>query len=254
MSVRPDKLLDFFEVVPKIIDHANDLMGIETELFYNLHAYGEIRFCTFTDFRSVREYGELFLDVLFNDTKYCELIMQSLESLVTHPVDELFSRERTDTSLLGDSFKVASDFTFDSATEDNNIKRQYRREREYRISKGRIRELIRINFQFMEDFYRATNDAPKTFFSRFAASGLGSLRMHLDVDDILVCDRALLEQIQTLSSATPGLLTSQPIDSWYVRVTPEYREFELRKAKAGGRGLSDKVRRSRSADHLFPPS
>jgi hypothetical protein len=67
-------------------------MGIETELFYNLHAAvdGEIRFCTFADFRGVREYGELFLDLLFNDTKYCELLMQSLESLVTHPVDELF--------------------------------------------------------------------------------------------------------------------------------------------------------------------
>jgi hypothetical protein len=111
--------------------------------------------------------------------------------------------------------------------------------------KGRIRELIRINFQFMEDVYRATNDAPKALFARFSAGGSGSLRMHLDVDDIPVCDRALLEQIQTLSSATPGLLTSQPIDSWYVRVTPEYREFELRKAKAGGSGLSDKVRRSR---------
>lgn len=240
ISVRPEKLLDFFKVVPQIIDHSNDLMGVETELFYNLHAGadGEIRFCTFTDFSSVGEYGKLFADVLYNDAKYCELIYKSLDSLVTHPVDELFSRERTDTSLLSDSLKVASDFTFDSATEDKNIKRRYRREREYRISKGRIRELIRINFQFMEDFYRATNDAPKTFFSRFSASGLGSLRMHLDVDDILVCDRALLEQIQTLASAAPGLLTSQPTDSWYVRVTPEYREFELRKAKAGSSGRS----------------
>jgi hypothetical protein len=46
-------------------------MGIETELFYNLHAPvdGEIRFGTFADFRGVREYGELFLDLLFNDTK-----------------------------------------------------------------------------------------------------------------------------------------------------------------------------------------
>jgi hypothetical protein len=203
-------------------------MGVETDIYYCTEKDEDgASFCSFTDFDSLAQYEEVFLGNLLHDSKYLQLAANAVDAITHEPLDELFVRLKPDDYFMNLGVENRPKFTFETAKADPSTKRRYRRERHYSVSKGRLREAMRINFEFIEAFYKATGNAPEVFCTRFSAAGIGSSKMYFDVDDCPVCDPAFIEQDHAIQTKLPGLLMRMPTDRWHVRITEEHANFTL---------------------------
>jgi hypothetical protein len=234
ISVEPRFLQEFMRMALDLAEYASSVMGVETEVFYNVYKPGKTaEFVIFTDFESMAQYEQVFLGSLLFDSRYLEIAEQMVDMITDEPLDALFVHLKPDDyfmNLRGDS-SLANEFEeARKARLNRKEKFRYRHEREYCASKGRLREVMKMNFGFMEEFYRATNNPPAYYCTRFAPQRIGCSKLYFDYDECPMCNPAFLEQdhrIITLSESE-GLLLTRPIDTLYLRITR--KEVDLQSA------------------------
>jgi hypothetical protein len=233
VSVKPQFVRGFISAALDAEQHGSKVMGVESETFYNVHgSNGTAEFRIFTDFDGMAQYEDRFLGKLLSDTQYLEMAEKAVEMITDEPLDELFVRLKPDDYFMNVKARGAQrpTFSFEKAERRPKKKLRYRREREYCASKGRLRDVMQMNFQFMEDFYRASGSVPDYFCTRFSVERIGCSKMYFDFDDCPVCGPAFLEQDQVISARGDDLLLTKPADSLYMRVTPEDANFNLKVA------------------------
>lgn len=223
VSVQPKFTREFARAALETEAHASRVMGVESDLFYHPRDNGgTAQFRIFTDFQSMAQYEEVFLGKLLHDATYLEMSARAVEMITDEPLDEMFVRLRTDDFFMNLGAKDRPKFSFEAAR--SRKKARYRREREYCASKGKLRDVMRMNFDFIESMFRATGNPADYFCTRFSVERIGCSKAYWDLDDCPVCDPAFLEQDAVIQ---PGMLLSMPLDRIYVRLTPEVANFNL---------------------------
>lgn len=230
ISVHPKLVRDFIALALETEAHASGVMGVESDLFYSTERSDtNAKFTLFTDFASFAQYEDVFLGKLLHDKKYLALAAKGVGMITDEPLDELFVRLKPDDFFMNIGKKNRVKYSFETAKHDVKAKRRrYRREREYSAAKGRLREVMSMNFEFMQDFFNATSNVPDFFCTRFSVQRIGSSKMYFDVDDCPMCEPAFIEQNHTIATKTDGLLLTRPIDRVHVRITDEHAAFSLR--------------------------
>jgi len=230
VSVHPRFVRAFIGAALEATTHSAGVMGIETEVFYNVHAKAQNSdFRFFTDFNSMAQYESVFLGKLLSDSKYLDMAARAVDMITDEPLDELFVRLRPDDYFMNLRGGKRREFKFEKASPNPSVKPRYRREREYCASKGRLRDVMQINFAFMEDFFSATNNVPRYYCTRFSVERIGCSKLFFDLDNCPVCDQAFLEQDEMFSTQFSGMLLTKPIDTLFMRLTPRDGDFNLSK-------------------------
>lgn len=228
VSVLPEYNRQFITVALQGAAHAKKVMGVEPEIFYNAEGSdGNADFRIFTDFQSMEQYEKSFLEKLLLDSTYLRLSEKMVKMISDEPLDELFVRLRPNDYFMNLGVKKVKKYDFESAPARKSQPR-YRREREYCAAKGRLREVMQLNFGFMDSFYRGTGNPPSYFCTRFSVERIGCSKMFFDFDDNCpICGPAFLEQDELFSSKFNGMLLTKPIDSLFMRVNGQDANFQL---------------------------
>jgi hypothetical protein len=175
------------------------------------------------------QYEDLFLGKMLSDSRYLESAEKAVKMIVKEPFDALFVRLRPDDYFMNKGAGKRHDFAFEKAGPKPATKARYRREREYCASKGRLRDVMQITFEFMDRMYKATKTVPDYFCTRFHEESIGCSKLFLDLDNCPMCGPAFFEQDEELSRHS-GLLTTPPINRLFTRVTSEDVNFNLKTA------------------------
>ena len=148
--------------------------------------------------------------------------------ITDEPLDELFVRLSPDDYFMNLHGDKRRQFEFEKVKANPKVKPRYRREREYCASKGRLREVMQLNFAFMEDFYKATKKTclPTSVLAspRHASDARKSPSMTM----IALCAaRRSSSRTRIISTQSPGLLLTKPIDTLFMRVSRKDANFNL---------------------------
>jgi hypothetical protein len=215
------------------IERFRNATGIEPDLFVNLRPEGrpvEVRI--FTDFESMAQYEDIFLHRTLQDNTYLDAAEAAVDMIYDEPQDEMYVRLDVDDHFMnrrGGSVATSGlDLTRNAPL--NKKVATYRFEREYCASKGRLRDVMSLNFQFMQDLHRTAGHAADYFCTRFAAARIGCSKQHIDADDCPQCGPAFLQQDHEIATNHPGLLLGPPITRVYQRILPSTLTFNLRAA------------------------
>jgi hypothetical protein len=233
VAVHPEKIREFIDLSLKNCEKAGQLMGCEPELFYHQHSESKFAdFRIFTDFDSLKDYEELFLERLLLDDSYHEIGAAFTEMIDDEPRDELLVRLEPDDFFMNRANAGSRPvYAFEQQAKlTSNPKPRYRRVREFRASKGRLSEVMRMNFDFMDNFHRAANVTPEYFCTRFATARIGSSMMFFDHDDCPECTPSFIEQDALIFSKSSGLLLNMPTDTLLTRVTARDASYSLQAA------------------------
>lgn len=233
VAVKPEHIRKFIDLSLTACDKAGAIMGVEPELFYNAHRRGKAAdFRIFTDFDSLKDYEELFLERLLMEKTYHEMGAAAVDMVEDEPRDELFVRLEPDDYFmnLGAAPKRQA-YAFEAAPRAAaRTKPRYRRIREFSAAKGRLQEVMRMNFDFIDQFHRKTQTIPDYFCTRFATSRIGSSNMYFDHENCPMCTPSFLEQDELIRTKFNDLLLSTPGDILLTRITPADASFTLRSA------------------------
>ncbi len=209
--------------------------NIQPDIFVNLYKNGstvEVRI--FTDFDSLAEYEELFLHKVLRDAKYLDVAESLVDMIVDEPQDEMYVRMDIEDVFMNRKHKVKPGKNIDlrQSAHLNKGRAKFRTEREYCASKGRLADVMKMNFDFAEKFKIGTGHGIDYFCTRFSAAGIGCSKMFWDSDECPQCASALLQQDQEIAVRFEGLLKTPPMTTVYRRVDAELLAFDLGKAVA----------------------
>lgn len=227
--VYPQSVRDFMAAALEVSNHSATVMGVEPEVFVNLHeASNDVQFRIFTDFQSMAQYEETFLHRLLSDSKYLDLAEKAASMIIDEPRDEMFVRLKPDDYFM--NLRGGQQPAFDYNRKKSPQKAMYRREREFKATKGRLREVMQMNFEFLARLQQTTGLTGEYFCTRFAADRIGGTSETVEqptINSARVLDAAFLEHDAEISSKYEGLLLSRPVDNLYRRVTAEDVNFRL---------------------------
>lgn len=216
MSVLPKYTPEFVRAALDVEAYATKVMGVESDFFYHPAESNErAEFRSFTDFESMAQYEEVFLGRLLHDATYLQMAAKAVELITDEPRDEMFVHMTPDDFFLNLGTTSRPKYSFENA-QVTRIKGKFRREREFCASKGRLREVMRMQFDFTEKFFRQTGRIPDYTCTRFSAERIGCSKAFYDFDECPMCDSLFLEQDKTI---LPGMLLSPPADRLFERVT-----------------------------------
>jgi hypothetical protein len=231
VNVVPEYQNKFLELAQTGIQRFRDGTGIEPDLFVNLRPKGrpvEVRI--FTDFESMAQYEDIFLHkILQQDDSYLDSAEAAVDMIYEEPQDELYVRLDVDDHFMNrKGGRVAtSGLDLSRSAPMNKKVAIYRTEREYCASKGRLRDVMRLNFEFIQNLHGATGHAADYFCTRFHAGSIGCSKLYFDSDDCPVCGPAFLQQDQEMAT-NPGLLQRPPITTMLQRILPNTLAFDVR--------------------------
>ena len=208
--------------------------GVHPEVFINLYKNSsnvEVR--VFTDFDSLAQYEDLFLHKVLKDSKYLDAAESLYDMIVDEPQDEMYVRMDTEDFFLSKKHKVKPGAHINLKHDANLNKRRgtYRIEREYCASKGRLADVMKMNFDFAERFKIGTGHSIDYFCTRFSAARIGCSKIFFDPDECPECGPAFLEQDQEIAQVE-GLLKTPPMTTVYKRVDAALVSYNLAKRQA----------------------
>ena len=204
------------------------------EVFVNLYKNSsnvEVR--VFTDFESLAQYEDLFLHKVLRDAKYLDTAEGLYDMIVDEPQDEMYVRMDTEDFFLSTKHKVKTGKNIDLKRDAKLNKRlgTYRIEREYCASKGRLADVMKMNFDFAERFKGGTGHSVDYFCTRFSAERIGCSKIFFDPDECPECGPAFFEQDQEIAQFE-GLLKTPPMTTVYKRVDAAFLSYNLAKRQA----------------------
>ncbi len=231
IAVLPQHARNFISLALKVAERSQQVMGIESEVFYNPHSGGDtMEFKVFTDFDSLATYESRFLGALLHDTNYLQLAANAVEMILDEPRDEMLVRLTPDDFFMNLGGPVQRrEFNFEMAPPTMPASpARFRRVREYTASKGQLREVMKMNFEFIDNFYGATGGGlPSYYCTRFATLRIGSSMLFYDSDECPICTPSFIEQDEDIAANRAGLLVRRPIDLLYTRVDGAMASFSL---------------------------
>lgn len=220
VSVTTKSIKDFMELAIETSEHSHKVMGIEPEVFLKRgHKSHNTEFVIHTDFPSMAAYEDVFLYGLLFDPRYLQLAAKGVAMITDEPLDELYVRLQPDDFFLSQSKKRVH-YKFESAkvaTTSSTSKPRYRIEREYCAAKGRLADVMEMNFGYMDHLFQKQGDAPKYFCTRFSAERIGCSAMYVDMGDPPPFD-AFMAQDHRIAQHHAGMLLQPPIETMLVRV------------------------------------
>jgi hypothetical protein len=228
VSVPPPLVTEFMKVSLEAAELSKKVMGVETDLFLKRGGHWKnAQFVLHTIFPSIALYERVFLCGLLYDDTYLRLAASAVKLITDEPLDELYVRLHPSDHFMNLDKKKREVFAFENAPE-RDVKPAFRIEREYCATKGRLREVMEINFGYMDRLYRKTNKAPKYFCTRFAASRIGCSKMYIDLDpgDPPPFD-AFMAQDQLITRNHEDLLLTPPIETIMTRITPGHLDAQI---------------------------
>lgn len=231
IAVLPQHARSFIQLALQTAERSQKVMGIASDVFYNAHANDEaMEFVVFTDFDSMAVYEKRFLGDLLHDMDYLKLAAGAVEMIRDEPLDEMFVRLQPDDYFMNLGTTKRRKFAFEKAKTTKAVKPSlFRREREYCAAKGQLRNVMQMNFEFMDKYFRGTGGIPKFFCTRFSARRIGSTKLYFDADDCPQCTPAFIEQDEDIAMNRSGLLLRAPIDRLFTRVDASMANFSLAK-------------------------
>ncbi len=206
--------------------------NIYPDVFVNLYKNAsavEVRI--FTDFDSLAEYEEIFLHKVLKDTKYLDVAEGLVDMIVDEPQDEMYVRMDTDDVFMNRKHKMKPGKSLDlgQSAKLNKGRAKFRTEREYCASKGRLADVMKMNFDFAEKFKIGTGHGIDYFCTRFSAARIGCSKIFWDSDECPQCASAFLQQDHEIAIRFEGLLKTPPMTTVYRRVDAELLAFDLGK-------------------------
>jgi hypothetical protein len=213
----------------KFFNKTNVYPDIFVNLYKNASAV-EVRI--FTDFDSLAEYEEIFLHKVLKDTKYLDVAEGLVDMIVDEPQDEMYVRMDVEDVFMNRKHKVKPGKNLDlsQSAKLNKGRATFRTEREYCASKGRLADVMKMNFDFAEKFKIGTGHGVDYFCTRFSAARIGCSKIFWDSDECPQCASAFLQQDQEIAVRFEGLLKAPPMTTVYRRVDAELLAFDLNKA------------------------
>jgi len=215
INVIPEYQNKFLEFALKGIEHFRNATGIEPELFVNLRPVDRpVEVTVFTDFESMAQYEDIFLHKMLRDDSYLDMPEVVVDMIYNQPQDEMYVRLDADDHFMnrkGGRVVTTSTLDLSRSASLNKKVATYRTEREYRASKGRLRDTMFLSFEFMHNLYGASGHAADLFCTRFSILGIGTVKLYFDSDDCPQCGPAFLQQdheIATLRISPPLQLKS----------------------------------------------
>ncbi|MER9439196.1 hypothetical protein [Mesorhizobium sp. M0618] len=185
----------------------------------------------FTDFESMAQYEEIFLHTALQNDKYLDVAESAVDMILDEPQDEMYVRLDADDFFMnrkGDGQIETGSLDLSRTAPLNKKVATFRTEREYCASKGRLRDVMQLNFQFAQDLKVLTGHGSDYFCTRFSALRIGSSKLYFDSEDCPQCADAFLEQDLDIATRFPGLLLSPPMTKVYKRITSDTLSFNMR--------------------------
>lgn len=236
VNVLPYQQNRFFELALRGIERFREENGIEPDLFVNLQSTErpvDVRF--FIDFESMAQYETIFLHKTLHDDSYLDMPETAVDMIYDQPCDEMYVRMDLEDHFMnrkGDKVIATSDLDLSRDAKLNKTVATYRIEREYRASKGRLRDTMRTSFEFMHSIYKSTGHAGDLFCTRFSPLRIGSVKLYFDSNDFPQSGPAFLQQDQELATGHHDLLQGPPITKVYQRIQPQTVKFDFRASGA----------------------
>lgn len=228
IRVIPEARLRFFEAALNSVEASEKRMGIEPELFFNVYSnedHVEVR--VFSDFKSMAHYEEVFLGAMLHDEGYLREAEDLVDLILEEPHDEMYVRLKADDYFMHIKGMIDVAPVEPACKFDSESKPSYRREREYCAAKGKLRDVMSLQFKFIRDFHAKTGLGVDYFCTRFSQGRIGSSKAYIDFDDCPMCDPAFNEQDYLIATERSDLLLNPPIDRLYRRITPDFGSFRL---------------------------
>ena len=224
----------FLSIALESAERIGEATGVHPETFVNLYKNSsnvEVRI--FTDFESMAQYEDLFLHKVLKDSRYLDAAESLVDMIIDEPQDEMYVRMDTEDYFLSRKHKVEAGKHIDLKHEASLNKRRgiYRVEREYCASKGRLADVMKVNFEFAERFKAGTGHSVDYFCTRFSAARIGCSKIFFDPDECPECGPAFLEQDQEIARFE-GLLKTPPMTTVYKRVDSALLSYNLAKRQA----------------------
>jgi hypothetical protein len=154
-----------------------------------------------------------------------------VDMIDNQPQDEMYVRLDADDHFMNrKGGKVVATSTLDLSRSASLNKKvaTYRTEREYRASKGRLRDTKFLSFGFMHNLYGASGHAADLFCTRFSARGIGSVKLYFVSNDCPQCGPAFLQQDQEIATKHQDLLQHPPTTTVYNRILPTTLPYDVR--------------------------
>lgn len=232
VNVIPEYQNKFLDLALRGVERIQETMGIQPDLFLNLYTENKaVEVRIFTDFESMAQYEELFLHKVLRDDSFLDAAESAVEMVYDNPQDEMYVRMDIEDYFMNRKGGAIKRSNIDLSHEArlNKQPATFRTEREYYASKGRLRDVMQMNFEFADDLKASTGIGADYFCTRFSAARIGSSKLYFDHDDCPQCGEIFLEQDQLISSHNDGLLLRRPITTVYKRITAETLGFNVKK-------------------------
>lgn len=227
VEVKPESALDFVKLSLDVAQHTREKIKVDPNTYWSPHHPGGcVLFRSFTDFDSMADYEQRFLEGLLLDETYLKMAEGGVKFIENEPRDELLVRLLPDDYFM--SLKGRRRFEIPKAPKTAGPPPRYLREREYCAEKGKLREVMTHTFHFMGQFTDATGLYPEYFCTRFATERIGCSKLFVGYDECIVCGPIFMAQDHLYATDLSGLLLSPPIDTLYTRVTEELAGYQLR--------------------------
>jgi hypothetical protein len=209
--------------------------NVYPDIFINLYKNAsavEVRI--FTDFDSLAQYEEIFLHKVLKDSKYLDVAESLVDMIVDEPQDEMYVRMDTEDAFMNRKHKIKPVTNLDlrHAAKLNKGRATFRTEREYCASKGKLADVMKMNFEFADKFKDATGHGVDYFCTRFSAARIGCSKIFWDSDECPECAAVFLRQDLEIATNFEGLLKTPPMTTVYRRVDAELLSFDLGKVTA----------------------
>ncbi|KRQ04942.1 hypothetical protein [Bradyrhizobium manausense] len=231
VHVLPEFQRRFLDISLKSIEHFRAITGVEPDLFVNLRPQGPpVEVCIFADFESMAQYEDIFLHKALRDNDYLDVPEATVEMIYEQPLDEMYVRLDVDDHFMnrkGDKVVAASGLNLSRNAPLNKKVAAFRTERMYRASKGRLRDMMLLSFEFLHNLHRKTGHAADLFCTRFSIASIGSVKAFFDHDDCPECGPAFLQQDHEIATQHQGLLQRPPITTIYQRILPATIDYDL---------------------------
>jgi hypothetical protein len=154
-----------------------------------------------------------------------------VDLILEEPHDEMYVRLKADDYFMNAKGIVDVSPVESARKFDVKSRPSYRREREYCAAKGKLRDVMAIQFKFISDFHVKTGLGIDYFCTRFSQDRIGCSKAYIDFDSCPMCDPAFNEQDQLIATERSDLLLIPPVDRLYRRVTPDFGSFRLSDGK-----------------------
>jgi hypothetical protein len=216
VSVYEEHRKPFLTRLLKACEGASEAVGVNPRPYVKAESDGK----TFdvlvkTEFSSMAEYEEKFLHQLLRNDNFLDDAESVADMIVDNPRDELLVRLEPNDYFMHRKGAVKLEKL---EGVEHPEQKKYLLERMFRAKPGKLRAIMALNFQLMEDEAKKTDVMPKYYCTRFTAGRIGASQQERSFNDPIELDKQVIDYDDKFDHS---LLISPIEDVYYRRVDAE---------------------------------